>query len=53
MTPARHLRQTVLDVQKEDRWALNGRRDSLEAGRWAQVAGPAGGLLVDDLPGRP
>jgi len=53
VTPARYLRQTVLDVQKEDRWALNGRRDSLEAGRWAQVAGPAGGLLVDDLPGRP
>ena len=54
MTLARFLRQTVLDGQKEeDLWALNGRRDGLEAGRWAQAAGPADGLLVDDVPGRP
>ena len=54
VTPARYLRQTVLDGQKEeDLWALNGRRHGLEAGRWAQVAGSAGGLLVDDIPGRP
>jgi lantibiotic modifying enzyme len=39
--------------RKQHRWALKGHRDGLEAGRWAPAAGPADGLPVDDVPGRP
>ena len=36
--------------RRQHRWALNGRWDGLEAGRWAQVAGAADGPLVDEVP---